>query len=298
MKIKPDCISCILRVSISAIRQSFTDESMIRELFSDFFDIPSLRGMNWDITCPEIFEQLIKRINNAADDNDPFQSLKVHQNKKGLEFYPQLQNLVCQADDPIFEAIKLAIIGNSLDIIMSGGSTQVERMVLEKIRLPIPEDRLLALKKKLETSKLLLYFADNSGEIVFDKLLIETLKAETDIEVVFVVRSVPTLNDATCEEAKMIGIDQVVTVIENGINGPLPGTILSRCSPEVQTLFHRSDFIISKGGGNFDTLSEETHPGSPITYLLMCKCIPYSNFFRTKLHHPIIANVRIPPNDK
>ena len=119
--------------------------------------------------------------------------------------------------------------------------------------------------------------------------MIETLKKEDNIEVVFVVRSVPTLNDVTQKEAKMVGIDKIASVIENGIDGPLPGTILKRCSKEVRELVGRADMIVSKGGGNFDTLGEEKkNLKKNITFMLMCKCIPYSDYFRTQLYHPIL----------
>jgi len=66
---------------------------------------------------------------------------------------------------------------------------------------------------------------------VFDKLLIETLTHQfTGLEVIFVVRSLPALNDVTMQEAKKVGLGSLVELIQNGITGPLPGTILSRCS--------------------------------------------------------------------
>jgi hypothetical protein len=102
---------------------------------------------------------------------------------------------------------------------------------------------------------------------------------------------VPTLNDATLREAKAVGIDRIATVIENGIDGPLPGTILSRCSDEVNELVRQSDLIISKGGGNFDTLDEERkHLDKKISFLMLSKCAPHFDHFGVKLFHPILAN--------
>lgn len=136
-----------------------------------------------------------------------------------------------------------------------------------------------------------MYFGDNAGEVVFDKLLIETIKELHSVEIVFVVRSVPTLNDATLTEARSIGIDNIAQLIENGIDGPLPGTLLARCSNEVQDVVNRSDLIISKGGGNFDTLDEERkHLNKNISFLLLSKCEPYYRHFGVQIYQPIIAN--------
>jgi uncharacterized protein with ATP-grasp and redox domains len=90
---------------------------------------------------------------------------------------------------------------------------------------------------------------------MLDRLLIETMKewrmddgGRNELEIVFVVRSLPTLNDATLKEARMVGVDRIASVLENGIDGPLPGTITSRCSGEVRDLLQRADLILSKGG--------------------------------------------------
>ena len=105
------------------------------------------------------------------------------------------------------------------------------------------------------------------------------------------VRSMPALNDATLKEAKSVGLDKIAAVIENGIDGPVPGTLLNRCSSKVNDLVRRSDLIISKGGGNFDTLDEQRKQlAKNISFLLLAKCYPYCNHFGTKLFQPILAN--------
>ena len=84
---------------------------------------------------------------------------------------------------------------------------------------------------------------------------------------------------------------KLVHVIDNGTDGPVPGTLLDRCSREVRNLFQKADLIISKGGGNFDTLDElpENHK-SNISYLLLSKCQPYASFFGVELQRPILYN--------
>ena len=290
MLIKPDCIPCISNMSISAIRKLIFDEEIIRGLLCEILEIPSLRGLCWDITSPEVIERVMEKIVDAMDDPDPFYSLKAQQNKRMMELEPHLKGLLNEASDSLYLAVKLAILGNAIDLMISDTSGEVETTIqgrLEETRVPV--ERFLQFKKKLYESELVLYFGDNSGEVAIDKLLIETIKEEKDLEIVFVVRSVPALNDATLNEAKMVGIDKVTSVIENGIDGPLPGTITSRCSSEVRDLLQHADLIISKGGGNFDTL-EEDKDSYNIAFLLLSKCLPYYNYFQTELHQPILAN--------
>jgi uncharacterized protein with ATP-grasp and redox domains len=298
MLMKPDCIPCILKMSTSAIRRLTSDEKIIKELLCEILQVPSLRGLYWDITSSEVIELVMEKIVDAMDNPDPFYPLKTQQNRRILELYPNLKNLLNEASDPLHLAVKLAIFGNAIDLMMSDTPFEIETAIREWLReTHIPVERFLQFKEKLDESELLLYFGDNSGEIVFDKLLIETMKEgrmengeRNSLEIVFVVRSLPTLNDATLKEAKMVGIDKITSVLENGIDGPLPGTITARCSSEVRDLLHRADLIISKGGGNFDTLEEEKRFSRNITYLLISKCIPYYNYFHTELYQPILAN--------
>jgi uncharacterized protein with ATP-grasp and redox domains len=298
MFIEPDCIPCILKMAISAMRRLTSAEKLIREVLCEILEIPSFRGLYWNTTSPEVIERVMEKITDAMDDPDPFFSLKVQQNQRMMELYPYLRNLLREAPDPLHLAIKLAILGNAIDLMIPDTSLEIEATIQERLEeTRIPLERFLEFRKKLEESELLLYLGDNSGEIILDKLLIETIKEwrmrngeRDDLEVVFVVRSLPALNDVTLAEAKMVGMDKITPVLENGIDGPLPGTIASRCSSEVRDLLRRADLIISKGGGNFDTLEGEEQLDGNVTFLLLSKCVPYCNYFHTELYQPILAN--------
>ena len=109
-----------------------------------------------------------------------------------------------------------------------------------------------------------LYLADNAGEIVFDRLLIEQIgPGRTTV----VVRGAPTINDATMADAEMTGLTGAVEVIDNGSDAP--GTILEDCSPEFRDRFERADLVLSKGQGNYETLSGVA---GNIFFLLQAKC--------------------------
>ena len=110
----------------------------------------------------------------------------------------------------------------------------------------------------------ILYLADNTGEIVFDRLLIERLPAPG---ITVAVRGAAVLNDATLADARVAGLDQVAQVIDNGSGAP--GTILGECSAAFRERFESADMIIAKGQGNFETLAGG--PGN-IFFLLKVKC--------------------------
>ncbi|MBW2657726.1 MAG: DUF89 family protein, partial [Deltaproteobacteria bacterium] len=280
-----DCIPCILRMAVAALRLLPLDENTIRELSTEILEIPALRGLDWNTTSAGVIEDIWRKIVKKAGSSDPFRSAKSNQNKKIMDLYPVWQQMINEAVDPLYLAVKLAILGNSLD------AAAFENSIKDRVDAPLALEIFSAFEQQLRASKRLVYFGDNAGEIVFDKLLIETIKELYSPEIVFVVRSVPTLNDATSTEARFIGMDSIVRVIENGIDGPLPGTVLRRCSNEVNDLVRRSDLIISKGGGNFDTLDEQIeHLQKKISFLLLSKCEPYYRHFGVEIHQPILAN--------
>ncbi len=291
MLLRPDCIPCILRMTITSLRKLPLDEDSVKTLYTDILENPSLHGLDWDTTSVVVIEDIWRKIVKKVGTADPFSLEKSNQNEKIMDLYPHLEKIVNAAADPLYMTVKLSILGNSMDLMVADTSITVENLISEKLKMPLSEENYSQFKQQLKASKHLLIFGDNAGEIVFDKLLIETIKKMHQLEITYVVRSVPTLNDATLKEAKSVGLDRIASVIENGIDGPLPGTLLSRCSSKVNDLVRQADLIISKGGGNFDTLDEERkHLNKNISFLLLSKCEPYCNHFDMKLYHPILAN--------
>jgi uncharacterized protein with ATP-grasp and redox domains len=278
-------------MTISSLKKLPLDEDSFKALYTKILEIPGLRGLVWNVTSSEILEDVWRRIVKKAGTPDPFYWEKLQQNGKIMGLYPALEEMVKEAKDPLLLATKLSITGNSIDFMITNNSLGIEKAIIKRSEAPISTDEYSKFKYTLEKTKQLIIFGDNAGEIVLDKLLIETINKMHNLDVFYVVRSIPVLNDVTLEEAKSVGIDKIATVVENGIDGPLPGTILSRCSTEMRELFDKADLIISKGGGNFNTLDEEIKDlKKKITFMLLSKCESYSKNFGVELFQPIIAN--------
>jgi uncharacterized protein with ATP-grasp and redox domains len=291
MLIRTDCIPCILRMTVSALRKLFPDEAGAKPIFSEILEIPALRGRCWDMTSPEVLEHVMNRIIPAVNDPDPFRREKARQNKMVSELYPFLADLVRGDSNPLYAAVKLAILGNSIDLMMADDAQEIRPFITEHFDISLSREKYGVFVERLASSRRILYFGDNAGEILFDRLLIETIKKGYDPEVVFVVKSKPALNDATPEDARSVGMDEVAVIMENGIEGPLPGTILRRCSDDINQLVRESDMIVSKGGGNFDTLDEEGEDiRRKITFMLLSKCHPYQEYFGVDLYDPVLDN--------
>ena len=290
MHIYTDCIPCILNMSLAAIRGA-TQGKDEKKIFKAILALPLLRGNEWRITSVEIVEEVMKIIIAETGMNDPFEAEKMRQNQRMMAALPALEQEVKNSRTPLLSAVKLAITGNGIDAMVSERPSDMTGRILGRLReISLGGENVRELLARLQRCRQLLYVGDNAGEIVMDKLLIQIIKTLYDLDVFYAVRSLPALNDATRQDAEAVGMEAVAQVVESGIEGPLPGTILSRCSREFQAVFRKSDFILSKGGGNYETLSEERVPGKPVTYMLLSKCPVYRRHFDTPIGQPILAN--------
>ena len=291
MLIKPDCIPCVLNMSISVLRRLPLEEDAIQRLYKEILEIPSLRGRLWETTSVHVIEAVMEKIHRAVNDPDPFAAEKERQNAVVMELYPRLKSWVESSTNPLYTAAKLAILGNAIDFMVPQNVADIEKTIREKLDFPLDPGECTKLEENLRRSKRVLYFADNCGEIVLDKLFMETVKGLFGIDFVLVVKSVPAMNDVTLKEARAVGMDGVAEVIENGIQGPVPGTILSRCSGRLKQEIGKADLFISKGGGNFDTIDEEKGLlPKPIVFMLLSKCHPYFKVFGVEVNRPILYN--------
>ena len=274
MKIWPECIPCVLKMSLDVMRTLTNDEKQIKRFLTEVLELKPLRGEDYSITSPEMTRNVWLKIKEFSGLEDPLKAKKEEQNRKALNLYPGAKEIIKKSNDPIVETLKFAILGNSIDSMGDIKGFSIEEMVKYLHENWIDTRAVEELKKKISNVRKIVYLGDNCGEIVFDKLLIETLHHIYHTDIIFITRTLPILNDAIFEDALSVGMNEVATVMENGILEPLPGTFLDRASKEVRRLINDSNLIISKGLGNFDTLSEDETLRGKISFLLRGKCYP------------------------
>jgi uncharacterized protein with ATP-grasp and redox domains len=203
-------------------------------------------------TPPEIGDQVHRLVRQEVGDADPYRAIKEASTRYAQNLYPRMKALLAEADDPLDVAVRLSIAGNIID---AGPDREydlwdtVERVLVQPFAIDDGDAFREALARVDQgvVPTPVLYLADNAGETVFDRLLIETL----DAPVVYAVKGGPTLNDATA-----------------------PGTVLERahgraCSDQFRQLYDQAELVIAKGQANYETLSEE---GPKVFCLLQAKC--------------------------
>ncbi len=224
-----------------------------------------LAELEWQGSPPEVASQLHRIIRNRTGCPDPYRCLKERMNRLALDALPECRQFIAAARDPRQALIRLVVAANWLDCGVPN-AIDSERLppclanLWDQPMVGDPEELFHAAAQ----ANRILFLADNAGEIIFDRLLIEALPMS---KITVAVRGKPVLNDALREDAALAGITALVSVIDNGSDAP--GTVLADCSAEFRAHFRRADLIIAKGQGNYETLSE-VH--APIFFLFSVKC--------------------------
>jgi len=260
MKTYLDCIPCFFKQALFAARVAIDDEARIKEVLDKVGMLVSEIPLN--SSPPETGREVYRTVREVTGVNDPFRDLKAKSIHKALALYPSLKDHLGQANDPLETAVRLAIAGNVIDF-GANPDFQLEDDVQGVFEKEPAINHYPRFKKQLARARDIVYLGDNAGETVFDRLLIETMGQP----VTFVVRERPIINDATEEDALASGLGEVATIVSSGCDAP--GTVLGRCSAAFLAHLDKADLIISKGQGNYETLSEEERP---IFFLLKVKC--------------------------
>jgi uncharacterized protein with ATP-grasp and redox domains len=260
MNISLDCIPCIVnsfaKLLSSKIPQDKREDAMRRLL-------AFLSTVDYQQSPPALGREMHRLMRGIIRNPDPYLDIKKASNEMMLREMARLQQLVRDSDDPFQTAMRLAVAGNVIDY---GPQDRfdvwatINRVLQEKFAVDDSE----LLRDELKSCKQLLYVADNCGEIVLDKIFLETIE---HAKTYFAVRGGPAINDATMDDALQLGLDKLATVVTTGDDAP--GAVWETTSDEFKNIFLSSDVVISKGQGNLEGLIDVEHN---IYFLFVAKC--------------------------
>ena len=263
MKTSLDCIPCFVRQALDSARLVSDDpgvhEAVLREVLR--------AAAEMDLACsPPVMGQRIHRlIRQCTGNGDPYRPMKERFNRLATAMYPGLHDWVARSAAPLETAVRLAIAGNVIDFGVRAdlAEADVHEGIEHALAAPLNGD-VADFAAAVRAAGEILYLADNAGEIVFDRLLIEQMPRA---RLAVAVKGSPVLNDATLADARATGLTDLVEVIDNGSDAP--GTILADCSRAFRRRFDRADLVVSKGQGNYETLSDVR---KDVFFVLKAKC--------------------------
>jgi len=255
-----DCFPCFLSQALRAGRLATDDNKKIKRLLDEVGMM--LRDIPIESSPPESGRLIYQKVAEITGNSDPYREIKSESTIKALSLYPSLKGYIEKSNDRLLTAIRIAIAGNVIDF-GANWDFDLEEEITKILKKDFAICDFISFKHSLEKAHNILYIGDNAGECVFDRILLEEMKKPA----IYVVRDVPVINDATYEDAVQAGIDQVATILSSGTDAP--GTILKTCSAEFKAIYDDAEFIISKGQGNYEALSNERRP---IFFMLKVKC--------------------------
>jgi len=262
MRVHLDCFPCFLKQSIIALRLGTKDELLQEEILKSI--LPEIQIA--DVSKPPAYTTtFIHRKIRQLLGKDPFKGIKSEYNQVALRLYPSLKNIVGKSPDPLWTATRLAIAGNVIDFSIFT-SVDIEGTIRKALNSPLAVDEYSTFRVAVSNVDRILYLIDNAGEIVFDRILIETL-VSLGKEVKAAVKGSPVINDSTMEDAVVSGLTGVCEVIDNGSDSV--GTILEWTTPMFQKTVKYTELVISKGQGNFETLVDTD---KKVFFLFQSKC--------------------------
>jgi len=236
--------------------------------------------------CSAVIATKVHKIVYATlGDDDPYQELKKQSNQVAQSLVPRVEELIKSSDDPLKISMICSIVGNTMDFGIEGSSTHPEtlREIFEQtVANGLGYDDTVKLKKLVKTSKHVVLFADNCGEIVFDKILCRELKKfNPNMFLTLVVRGKPIISDATIKDADELQFNEVVDeILTTGCFAI--GVDFTKLPAELDKVLKKADLILCKGMANYEAFSETDY--CPIAYLLRTKCNAIANSMNLPLN--------------
>lgn len=241
-----------------------------------------------DLSAPQMMAGVLDLLKKETGISDPYERSKREYNQLLLGMEEELGRRIHESEDLFTVAMRYVTVGNYIDFgaLSDVNEEQLRTLLRDCGQFELNPEEVRRFREELGSARELLYITDNAGEIVLDKIFIKVLKElYPKLQVSVLVRGEPVLNDATAEDAKLIGLDRVAAVIPNGTS--VPGTQYGQISREARACMDRADLCLAKGQGNFESLRE---CGKNIYYLFLCKCDLFVERFQVERLTPAFLN--------
>lgn len=289
MKTYLDCIPCFFKQAIEAAGFAGAGQRTQKKILNEIAKV--IPKISLDASPPEMGRIIYGAVERHTRKKDPFKKVKDKSNRLALKLYPALKKKVSRSRDRLLTAVELAIAGNIIDYGVKNTlnvKKEIQKILYTEHETIKREGKGLfnysKFKHILKKANTILYIGDNAGETVFDRILIEEIKNQyKDKRIIYAVKGRPIINDALLKDAYQCGIDKVAEVVSTGLG--IPGTKLELSTKRFRKIFEEADMIISKGQGNFESLSEQK---KPVCFLFMAKCHVVTKDLKCKLRDVIL----------
>ena len=283
MKISYECGPCFLRQAREALDLSTDDDALKMEVIEEIFKYLA-ENFHQTTNSNSTGSAMHAIIKDKTGCRDPYRREKIESNRLALKYLPDVEKIL-DADDSLENYVKIAIIGNILDFGAFTLDDDIEGVIRDSLSKDLIIKDIEEFEDSLKRNDRVLYLVDNTGEIVFDKLLLGKIR-QYGLDITIAVKSEPILNDACMAEALDAGLDEFGEIVEIGAG--TVGYVDSMISEEFRQIFNEHKFVISKGMGNYEGLTEIDLSDKEIYFLLCAKCNTISRDIGVNLHDMLL----------
>ncbi len=271
----PQCVDCLVGLAHLAATFISKDDAALREHAERAAHRVIERARERVMTSPEIANHILREIRGLTGVPDPYARFRATEMELAREIFARVEY---HKGDGLRSRIDLAALGNSLDFFKRPEETLAEIPLELRKGLRFFRDDISRIDDFLSSGpELILYLADNAGEIYFDYPFFEYLRDRSH-RTVLAVKSGPAVNDLTRSDLRHARLeDRFPDVVDTGIDGV--GIEWDRLSRKFIGLLDNADLIISKGMANFETIYPRDLP-TPIFFLFRAKCQPMQDYLK------------------
>ncbi len=252
MYMKPDCLACLYSQTLRVVKAINCEEDCAVKVLKESAKLIS--KLKIEQTPPEAASLLYPKISEIVGKIDLYEEKKIESTDKALKLLELVLKKMNNSEDIVDTALRAAVAGNVIDF-ATEVTFDIEKEIETIFEAEFAVDHKELFKKRLKEAKSLMVIGDNVGEHLFDKVMIETfLDFNPKLDIYYVVRGRPIINDVTVSDAKAIDMDKIATIVDSGVD--TPGFILDRANEETKELFKKAELILAKGMGNFECMEE------------------------------------------
>jgi len=282
LKVTFYCSLCLFKRGYEAILEA-TEDTKIR--FEAIQRLLQLLSREFKPTAiPAVIGTMRERLIKEVTGNpDPYAEKKKISNMEALKILPYAENIISSkrnGEERFRTAALVAIVGNIIEFGIPGHEFTFEEIkhLIRRAEEELVIDDLSEAFRMARKAKSILFLTDNAGEIAFDTLLVKELKRiRKNGKVTVGVKGKPTINDATLEDALLVGMDKVADEIVTTGSDAI-GFIPSEYSSSFLKTYEDSDFVVAKGMAYAETLTE-FELEKPHLLLLRTKCPTVAEYF-------------------
>ena len=256
MNIKPDCLPCLFDQALKVTKLLKLDDVTSKKIFDKTAQV--IMDNDMSSTPPQIAKDIYRAISEITGEEDPVALAKERATHEALKIDTSFTHTIP-------DALKMSVIGNVIDF-GSQETFELDEMIQNHFHQFFAIDNTAMFIEELENAKEMVIIADNVGEHIFDKLLIETIKKSYDIDIYYFVRGKPIINDVTVKEAQVL--NSCAHIVDTGVE--TPGYDLAEANDDSKAIFDRADIVLTKGMGNFESLYKVAKRS--IYFLFVVKC--------------------------